>query len=65
MDMAKVFDLVKHGVIFRKLIEEGLLRVKYALQEANQVFIMYWCQARCSTFSNYLLPLCQWFILTA
>ena len=42
MDMTKAFDLVKHSVIFRKLIEQGLpaifirlLLVMYALQEAN------------------------------
>ena len=42
MDMTKAFDLVRHSVLFRKLLDQGLppifirlLLVMYALQEAN------------------------------
>ena len=42
MDMTKAFDLVRHSVLFKKLLHQGvppifvrLLLVMYALQEAN------------------------------
>ena len=54
MDMTKAFDLVRHSVLFRKLMEQGLpaifirlLLVMYAMQEAN----VRWNESISSKFS--------------